>query len=146
MDILPVAVFLAVSLTILTDCNAYLSEAAIKKTQKMLKSVCSKKFPVSDETLTKVKEGEFPDDNDNLKCYFGCTLKTMQMVNSKGFIEKKLFKDKMTMLAPPNILEILIPPIEECTEKDQDELCQSAFNLFKCMYGVDPKCLDYLPV
>ncbi|VVC29377.1 Hypothetical protein CINCED_3A009743 [Cinara cedri] len=134
MDILPVAVFLAVSLTILTDCNAYLSEAAIKKTQKMLKSVCSKKFPVSDETLTKVKEGEFPDDNDNLK------------VNSKGFIEKKLFKDKMTMLAPPNILEILIPPIEECTEKDQDELCQSAFNLFKCMYGVDPKCLDYLPV
>lgn len=25
-----------------------------------------------------------------------------------------MFKDKMTMLAPPNVLEILLPPIEQC--------------------------------
>lgn len=25
-----------------------------------------------------------------------------------------MFKDKMTMLAPPNVLKVLLPPIEQC--------------------------------
>ncbi|XP_025421307.1 uncharacterized protein LOC112691344 [Sipha flava] len=146
MEVLPAAIFLTVLAIVLTDCNAYLSEAAIKKTQLMLKNVCSKKYPVDEETLTKVKSGVFPEDNNNLKCYFGCTMKTMQLINSNGLIEKQTFKDKMSMIAPPAVLSILMPAIDECAGKDKEELCQTSFNFVKCSYAVNPKTLEYLPV
>lgn len=47
-------------------------------------------------------------------CWF---TKNMFQVSPKGVIEKKSFKDKMTMLASPSMLEILLPTIEECAGK-----------------------------
>ncbi|CAH1712271.1 general odorant-binding protein 72 [Aphis gossypii] len=148
MNMLPATVLLAVvAATILKDSDAYLSEEAIKKTQKMLKNVCSKKHSVEEEVFTDIKKGIFPENNNNIKCYFACNFKTMQMVNQKGILDKKMFKDKMTMLAPPNVLAILLPPIEQCIGNDKDtEICQSSYNFIKCAHRVDPKSLEFLPL
>lgn len=40
--------------------------------------------------------------------------RTHIQVNQKGLLDKKIFKDKMSLLAPPTILSILLPVIEEC--------------------------------
>nr|WMS58731.1 odorant-binding protein 8 [Neotoxoptera formosana] len=148
MKMLPATVLFAVlAATVLTDCDAYLSEAAIKKTQQMLKSVCSKKHAVKEDVFTDIKKGIFPENNNNIKCYFACNFKTMQLVNQKGLLDKKMFKDKMTMLAPPNVLAILLPAIEQCVGTDKGaEICQSSYNFIKCAHRVDPKSLDYLPL
>ncbi|KAL5241564.1 hypothetical protein ACI65C_008974 [Semiaphis heraclei] len=136
-----------IAATVLNDCNAYLSEGAIKKTQQMLKSVCSKKYAVEDEVFTNIKKGIFPEDNNNIKCYFACNFKTMQLINQKGSLEKKIFKDKMSMIAPPNVYSILLPVIEQCIGKDNgEELCQASYNFIKCAHHVDPKSLEYLPI
>ncbi|XP_026811816.1 general odorant-binding protein 72-like [Rhopalosiphum maidis] len=148
MNMLPATVLLAViAATVLKDSDAYLSEAAIKKTQQMLKNVCSKKHSVGEEVFTDIKKGIFPENNNNIKCYFACNFKTMQMINPKGILDKKMFKDKMTMLAPPNVLEILLPAIDQCIGTDKDtEICQSSYNFIKCAYRVDPKSLEFLPL
>lgn len=38
-------------------------------------------------------------------------------MSPKGIIDKKSFNDKMKMLAPPSIFDVLSPAIEECAEK-----------------------------
>ncbi|XP_022165017.1 general odorant-binding protein 72-like [Myzus persicae] len=147
-NMIPATVLLAViAATVLKDCDAYLSEAAIKKTQQMLKTVCSKKHSVEEDVFTDIKKGIFPENNNNIKCYFACNFKTMQMINQKGTLDKKLFKDKMSMMAPPNIYNILLPAIEQCIGIDKgEELCQSSYNFIKCAHRVDPKSLEYLPL
>ncbi|NP_001153533.1 odorant-binding protein 7 isoform X1 [Acyrthosiphon pisum] len=147
-NMLPTTVLFAIiAATVLKDCDAYLSEAAIKKTQQMLKTVCSKKHSVEEDVFTNIKKGIFPEDNNNIKCYFACNFKTMQLINQKGVIDKKMFKDKMSMMAPPNVYKILLPVIEQCTGKDKgEELCQSSYNVIKCAHSVDPKSLEFLPL
>nr|AXE72021.1 OBP7 [Megoura viciae] len=147
-NMLPTTVLFAViAATVLKDCDAYLSETAIKKTQQMLKSVCSKKHSVNEDVFLDIKKGIFPEDNNNIKCYFACNFKTMQLINQKGSIDKKMFRDKMSMMAPPNVFNILSPVIEQCTGIDDGkELCQSSYNVIKCAHRVNPKSLEYLPL
>jgi hypothetical protein len=70
----------------------------------------------------------------------------------------------MSMIAPPAVLSILMPAIDECAGKgnrasfvtiifinrytlykhkqidlDKEELCQTSFNFVKCSYAVNPK-------
>lgn len=35
-------------------------------------------------------------------------------MSPKGVVDKKSFLDKMKLLAPPNVLEVLVPAIEKC--------------------------------
>ncbi|XP_025196151.1 uncharacterized protein LOC112595230 [Melanaphis sacchari] len=147
---LPATVLLTlIATTVLKDSDAYLSESAIKKTQQMLKNVCSKKHSIEEDVFNFIKNGKFPDNNNDIKCYFSCIFKTMQMVNQKGMLDKKMFKDKMTMMAPPNVLKILLPAIEQCIGNGNDkgsEICQSSYDFIKCAYTLDPTTLEYLPL
>ncbi|KAL4143102.1 hypothetical protein QTP88_005470 [Uroleucon formosanum] len=147
-NMLPTTIFLVViAATVLKDCDAHMSEVAIKKTLQMLKTVCSKKHSVSEDIFKDIKSGIFPEDNNNIKCYFACNFKTMQLINQKGLIDKNMFKDKMSMMAPPDVYTILSPVIEQCTGIDDGgELCQSSYNVIKCAYRIDPKSLEYLPL
>ncbi|XP_050442807.1 general odorant-binding protein 72-like isoform X2 [Adelges cooleyi] len=111
----------------------------------MLKSVCLKKHAVPEDTFVKCKNGEFAND-ETLKCYFACTLKTMQLVSPKGILEKKPFADKMRMLSPPSIMEVILPAIEQCTDKDVGNVCENAFNFMKCSYEVNSKTMNYFPI
>ncbi|XP_050548053.1 general odorant-binding protein 19a isoform X2 [Daktulosphaira vitifoliae] len=145
MSILSPIILIAILMTLSVGCDAYLSEAAIIKMQKMVKSVCIKKHPVPDEIFDNFKKGEIVD-NKSFKCFVACTLKTAQFVSPRGTIEKKILKEKLTMLLPPAVLDIYFPVFEECADKDFGELCENAFEYIKCAQRVNPKTLNYFPV
>ncbi|KAI7815309.1 pheromone binding protein [Rhyzopertha dominica] len=93
---------------------------------------CVDRTRVDEEKVRKTADGEFPDDDD-LKCFFKCT-----MIESGAMNEQSgdLSFEPVKNLYPENLQNNLRNTFDTCKDQNDDvsDLCEKAFGMFKCFY------------
>ena len=131
-----VTTFTLTTLLLITNTNGAMSEAQMKQAMKTLRGMCLGKSGVTTETLDKMQEGVFNDDDRNLKCYLGCIMGMLQVVKNNK-ISLKMVKSQVAKMLEPDMGKRLIAAFEGCKDTVGEDNCDLAYKFAKCIYVSD---------
>lgn len=116
-----------------------MSEEGLKKTGEMLRSICQPQFPVTEEQIIGVRNGEFPDDR-TLKCYSNCLSEIVQLIK-KGKLQYAASLKSIETLLPDDLKPPFRHALEMCRNAADgiEDYCEAAYALTKCNYKNNPK-------
>ncbi|XP_019868892.1 general odorant-binding protein 83a-like [Aethina tumida] len=103
---------------------------------KTLHDTCLKEVGVSEELIAKAIDGDLVED-DKLKCYSKCLMVEAGVMDEKtGDISVAIIEE----ILPENLRESYKENLQRCAEKsDNDDLCEKAFDMFKCNHDLNPE-------
>ncbi|XP_054015331.1 general odorant-binding protein 69a-like [Hylaeus anthracinus] len=104
--------------------------------RKMTSGVRKKCIAETKTTLKAIEDFEYgvmPDD-DNLKCYFKCSLEKFGMMDKTGKIKYNMLKK----VIPEAYKEVAFDMIDTCVDPLGKDNCDKVFNFVKCLYNENP--------
>nr|AXY87861.1 odorant binding protein 2 [Subpsaltria yangi] len=126
--------FLFVIVLIVDRINCGMNMAQFQQMKGMLKSVCMPRSGVKAEALAKLKDGEFPDDDRKLKCFFSCVLTTGQVMKGGKLNVESL--RRQAGLLPAEVKGTTLETVENCKNVEGADSCELSYAFIKCHYAI----------
>lgn len=92
----------------------------MKQTTTMFRSICQPKLKISDELISGMQIGNYPDERI-LKCYCNCMLEIMQ-ITKKGKMMYDSAKKQIHSMVPIDMEDDFLKALDIC--KDTGEWCE----------------------
>ncbi|KOC60249.1 General odorant-binding protein 19a [Habropoda laboriosa] len=114
------------------------SQEQMEKLAKSMRKSCLQKIDTSEDLIDGMRTGNFPDD-DNLKCYTNCIMKTLRSFKN-GAIDFPMIIRQIEMAMPPKIVARMKEVIAKCSKREYSgDECTITYDYVKCYYEVDPE-------
>ncbi|KYN20312.1 hypothetical protein ALC57_07216, partial [Trachymyrmex cornetzi] len=132
----------------------------IEKAALSMRNTCTSKSHADAGAVAGIQKGEFPDDNQPLKCYTLCIMKTMRTFKN-GRIDDGMMIKQMDLMMPPDMAGPLKVSLTKCAaEPPAGDDCETTYQFKKmsieeakeallplqkhCIakVGADPKMID----
>ncbi|XP_012541447.1 general odorant-binding protein 72 [Monomorium pharaonis] len=124
---------LAVNIT-----NAAMSMEQLEKAAKNVRNTCTSKSRADPGAIAGIQKGKFPDDNQTLKCYTLCVMKTMRTFKN-GRIDYEMMIKQMDLMLPADMASAMKVTATECaTIPSGVDDCDTTYQFVKCSYQTDP--------
>lgn len=95
---------------------------------------CSVESHVQPDLLQKLRAGEFPAENEQLKNHVFCVAKKIGFINEAGEIQTTVLKTKLSTVIDPALADKLI---EKCAVSSGNG-AQTSYNAVKCFHDNTP--------
>ncbi|XP_011056723.1 PREDICTED: general odorant-binding protein 19a [Acromyrmex echinatior] len=120
------------------QANAVMTMEQIEKAALSMRNTCTSKSHADAGAVAGIQKGEFPDDNQPLKCYTLCIMKTMRTFKN-GRIDDGMMIKQMDLMMPPDMAGPLKVSLTKCAaEPPAGDDCETTYQFVKCSYQTDP--------
>jgi len=127
-----IVVFAAVN-----QADAAMTMEQIEKTAKTVRNTCTSKVHADPGAVAGIQKGEFPDDNQPLKCYTLCIMKTMRTFKN-GRIDDGMMIKQLDLMMPADMAGPLKTSAIKCgAEPPAGDDCETTYQFVKCSYQLD---------
>ncbi|XP_018406938.1 PREDICTED: general odorant-binding protein 19a-like [Cyphomyrmex costatus] len=118
--------------------NAVMTMEQIEKAAATMRNSCTTKSHADAGAVAAIQKGEFPDDNQPLKCYTLCVMKTMRTFKN-GRVDDVMMIKQMDLMMPPDMAAPLKVSLTKCAaEPPAGDDCETTYQFVKCSYQTDP--------
>ncbi|XP_018310680.1 odorant binding protein 5 isoform X2 [Mycetomoellerius zeteki] len=126
-----------VMLIAVNQANAVMTMEQIGKAALSVRNTCTSKSHADSGAVAAIQKGEFPDDNQPLKCYTLCIMKTMRTFKN-GRIDEGMMIKQMDLMMPPDMAGPLKVSLIKCAaEPPTGDDCETTYQFVKCSYQTD---------
>jgi len=109
----------------------------IEKTAATVRNTCTTKTHADPGAVAGIQKGEFPEDQ-TLKCYTLCIMKTMRTFKN-GRVDENMMIKQMDLMMPPEMAGPLKAAAAKCSGlPSTGDDCDTTFQFVKCNYQADP--------
>jgi len=127
-----------VALVAVNQAKAGMTMEQIEKTAQTIRNTCTSKSHADPGAVAAIQKGEFPDDNQPLKCYTLCIMKTMRTFKN-GRIDDGMMIKQLDLMMPPEMAGPLKASTAKCAgEPPTGDDCETTYRFVKCSYQTDP--------
>ncbi|XP_077255636.1 odorant binding protein 5 [Temnothorax americanus] len=127
-----------VVLAAINQANAVMTMEQIQKTAMTMRNTCVTKSHADAEAVAEIQKGVFPDDNQTLKCYTLCIMKTMRTFKN-GRIDDGMMIKQLDLMMPADMAGPLKATATKCAgEPPAGNDCETTYKFVKCSYQTDP--------
>ncbi|XP_072754280.1 odorant binding protein 5 [Anoplolepis gracilipes] len=117
--------------------DAVLTMEQIQKTAMTLRNTCVTKSHADPGAVEGMQTGNFPDDDQKLKCYTLCIMKAMRTWKN-GRIDENMMVKQMDLMMPPEMAEPLKASTVTCAKQPPaGDDCETTYQFVKCGYITD---------
>ncbi|XP_020284498.1 general odorant-binding protein 19a-like [Pseudomyrmex gracilis] len=110
----------------------------IQKTAQTMRNTCTTKTHADPGAVAGIQNGAFPDDDQTLKCYTLCIMKTMRTFKN-GRIDSGMMIKQMDLMMPAEMAEPLKVTASTCAAQPAaGDDCETTYQFVKCSYQTDP--------
>lgn len=127
-----------VALVSVNQADAVMTMEQIRKTAMTMRNTCTTKSHADAGAVAAIQNGEFPDDNQPLKCYTLCVMKAMRTFKN-GRIDNGMLIKQMDLMMPADMAGPLKAVANICgAEPPANDDCETTYQFVKCNYQTDP--------
>ncbi|KAL0108298.1 hypothetical protein PUN28_015087 [Cardiocondyla obscurior] len=128
-----------VVLVAVNQADAVMTMEQIRKTAMTMRNSCITKSHADAGVVAAIQNGEFPDDNQSLKCYTLCVMKAMRTFKN-GRIDDGMMIKQMDLMMPPEMAVPLKASTTKCVGESAPagDDCETTYQFVKCCYRTDP--------
>ncbi|GAB1869253.1 General odorant-binding protein 72-like [Camponotus japonicus] len=121
----------------INQSDAVLTMEQIHKTAMTMRNSCVSKSHADAGAVEGLQTGQFPDDNQSLKCYTLCVMKAMRTFKS-GRIDVGMMLKQMDLMMPVEMATPLKAVTTECAgHPPAGDDCETTYQFVKCCYQTD---------
>ncbi|XP_011701330.1 PREDICTED: general odorant-binding protein 19a, partial [Wasmannia auropunctata] len=102
-----------VALIAVNQANAAMTMEQIEKTAQTIRNTCTSKTHADPGVVAGIQKGEFPDDNQPLKCYTLCIMKTMRTFKN-GRVDEGMMTKQLDLMMPAEMAGPLKATATKC--------------------------------
>ncbi|XP_053972455.1 general odorant-binding protein 72-like [Hylaeus volcanicus] len=132
------ALFSAILFLVVTfqPVKSAITQEQMEKMAKSMRASCLQKIDTTEELVSGIRRGEFPDDY-NLQCYTNCIMKAMRSFRN-GNIDFNMIKKQIDAVMPPDIGARLKKALMSCSNIEFDtDPCKMSYQYVQCIYHAD---------
>ncbi|XP_012215202.1 general odorant-binding protein 72 [Linepithema humile] len=127
-----------VAFVAVNQADAAMTMEQIQKTAMTMRNTCTTKSHADAGAVAAIQNGEFPDDNQLLKCYTLCVMKTMRTFKN-GRVDDGMLTKQVDLMLPPDLsVPMKATAIKCAAEPPAGDDCATAYQFVKCSYQTDP--------
>ncbi|XP_035739522.1 general odorant-binding protein 56d-like [Vespa mandarinia] len=115
--------------------------ALLVSTKADIKRECRKQSMVSWESLKKLKDGDFEQDDPRIKCYLRCFMMKNGILDDN---DQWTDLEKALQHLPRFIQESSWEIFRRCKSVPGDDLCDKAFQVARCYVKLQPLILNFV--
>ncbi|KAF3422914.1 hypothetical protein E2986_00579 [Frieseomelitta varia] len=131
-----------------------MTQEQIEKMAKSLRKSCLQKIDVSEDKVNGMSKGQFPSDDENLKCYTTCIMKALRTFKN-GEIDFGMVIKQLDITMPPESASLVKEVVNSCQKLEAGEFlfklslslyaeytgddCNKTYELIKCYYFTNPE-------
>ncbi|XP_036141529.1 general odorant-binding protein 19a isoform X2 [Monomorium pharaonis] len=109
----------------------------IEKTAQTLRNTCTSKSHADPGAVAGIQKGEFPDDNQPLKCYTLCIMKSMRTFKN-GRIDDGMMIKQLDLMLPAEMAGPMKAVATKCAaEPPGGSDCETTYQFVKCSHQTD---------
>ncbi|CAL1674310.1 unnamed protein product [Lasius platythorax] len=121
----------------INQTDAALTMEQIHKTAMTMRNTCTTKSHADPDAVAGMQTGQFPDDNQPLKCYTLCIMKAMRTWKS-GRIDDGMMLKQMDLMMPVEMATPLKAVTTTCAaQPPAGDDCETTYQFVKCCYRTD---------
>ncbi|KAK1134679.1 hypothetical protein K0M31_007459 [Melipona bicolor] len=115
-----------------------LSQEQMDKMARNMRKSCMQKIDVLEDKVEGLRRGEFPSDDENLKCYTTCIMKTLRTFKN-GEIDFGMVIKQIDLTMPPESASLVKEVVNTCQKLEYTgDDCNKTYELIKCYYFTNP--------
>uniref|UniRef100_A0A7G3AAA4 Putative odorant binding protein n=1 Tax=Lutzomyia longipalpis TaxID=7200 RepID=A0A7G3AAA4_LUTLO len=125
---------------LITRTNCAMTMKQIQNTMDVIRNACTAKYPNLDPNIRdNVKNGQFVDDNKDLRCYTLCVVEMAGTTNRKKQMDYQKIMQQIDSMLPANMRQPAKAVVEVCknVKDDYKDICDKAYFTTKCAYESD---------
>ncbi|KAK9309089.1 hypothetical protein QLX08_001065 [Tetragonisca angustula] len=116
-----------------------MTQEQMDKMAKGLRKSCLQKIDISEDKINGMSKGQFPSDDENLKCYTTCIMKALRTFKN-GEIDFGMVMKQLDITMPPEKASVVKEVVSACQKLEfTGDDCNKTYELIKCYYFTNPE-------